>query len=68
MTTANDTGRFKWIALAEQWIRYARSDLREAERLLDDDLVLYGVPCFHAQQTAEKALKASGDPVSREPT
>lgn len=47
MTTANDTGRFEWIALAEQWIRYARSDLRAAERLLDDDLVLYGVPCFH---------------------
>ncbi|MBE3577175.1 MAG: HEPN domain-containing protein [Limnochordales bacterium] len=60
MTIQNDDGRQKsrWIDRAKEWIRYAQSDLRAAERLLADDLVLAGISCFHAQQAAEKALKA----------
>jgi len=43
--------------LPEDWVRYARSDLRIAEGPPDAD-VLLEMLCFHAQQAAEKGLKA----------
>ena len=39
------------------WLRYARSDL-ELARVTRPDEVLFEGLCFHAQQAAEKALKA----------
>ena len=39
------------------WLRYARSDL-ELARIVRPDEVLFEGLCFHAQQAAEKALKA----------
>ena len=44
---------------AEEWLRYARSDLHAAQHLLGEVSVLPGVPCFLAQQAAEKAMKAA---------
>lgn len=41
----------------EDWLRYARSDLAVAAGPLPDG-VLPGVRGYHAQQAAEKALKA----------
>ena len=38
------------------WLHYAHSDLRIAKNLLPD--VLLEQLCFHAQQAAEKAIKA----------
>ena len=40
-----------------RWLRYAKDDLRTAEMLSEQG----GVPrisCFHAQQAAEKSIKA----------
>ena len=43
---------------AEDWLRYARSDL-EISKVSDlSDRILLEELCFHAQQAAEKALKA----------
>jgi HEPN domain-containing protein len=39
------------------WLRYARSDLELARVTRPDDVLFEGL-CFHAQQAAEKALKA----------
>ena len=39
------------------WLRYAASDL-EIARIAQSPRVLLGGLCFHAQQAAEKALKA----------
>ena len=42
-----------------QWLRYAKTDLQLAEGALQQEI---GAPwqwCFHAQQAAEKALKAA---------
>ena len=39
------------------WLRYARSDL-ELARVVRPDEVLFEGLCFHAQQAAEKAMKA----------
>ena len=41
----------------EDWLRYARSDLEIARVTPSSGILLEGL-CFHAQQTAEKALKA----------
>ncbi len=41
------------------WLRYARDDLFGAERLLEAGGVAPRLSCFHAQQAAEKAIKAS---------
>jgi HEPN domain-containing protein len=41
----------------EEWLRYAHSDLEIARVTPSPDMLLEGL-CFHAQQTAEKALKA----------
>lgn len=40
------------------WLRYARSDLALARGKQRDDDVLPESLCFHAQQAAEKAIKA----------
>lgn len=40
-----------------EWLRYARSDLRLAEASPPEG-VLLELLCYHAQQAAEKALKA----------
>jgi HEPN domain-containing protein len=42
---------------AAEWLRYAHSDLEIARVTLSPDMMLESL-CFHAQQTAEKALKA----------
>ena len=42
----------------EIWLRRARSDLRLGQIALDTPDVLLEDSCFHAQQCAEKALKA----------
>ena len=42
---------------AEDWLRYARSDL-ELARIEKPEGILLESLCFHAQQAAEKALKA----------
>lgn len=39
------------------WLRYARSDLELAGIIRPDEVLFEGL-CFHAQQAAEKALKA----------
>lgn len=46
--------------IVETWLRYAREDLQAAEGMLDErELVAPRHVCFHAQQAAEKGLKAT---------
>ena len=42
----------------EQWLTFAKADLRAARLLLSDVEVPARIACFHAQQAAEKAIKA----------
>jgi HEPN domain-containing protein len=42
---------------AVQWLRKARGDLRAAQAIIDSVAGMTDVPCFHAQQCVEKALK-----------
>jgi HEPN domain-containing protein len=42
----------------ERWLRYAREDL-EAARLIVEHGSVPRAACFHAQQSAEKAIKAA---------
>ena len=44
--------------LVERWLTKAAEDLGAATVLLDNPLVARWAVCFHAQQAAEKALKA----------
>ena len=47
------------ISLVRQWVEKAEEDLRTAEHTLTlGDNCPYGTVCFHAQQCAEKYLKA----------
>jgi HEPN domain-containing protein len=41
------------------WLTYAREDLAAADELLESPNVVKRVACFHAQQAAEKAIKAA---------
>jgi len=41
-----------------EWISHARSDLRLADLASGDEFVRKEQGCFHAQQAAEKAIKA----------
>lgn len=41
-----------------RWLRYAREDLEVAEMVIEHEHALRAA-CFHAQQCAEKAIKAS---------
>jgi HEPN domain-containing protein len=43
---------------ASRWILFAEADLRAAQLLSRDSDVAGRIACFHAQQAAEKALKA----------
>ena len=43
----------------DEWLIHAESDLRYARLGKNDGTVLPGQVCFHAQQAAEKAIKAS---------
>ncbi len=45
------------LAVLRQWVRYAEDDLRAAETLLDQGEAPHN-SCYHAQQAAEKAIKA----------
>lgn len=42
-----------------EWLRFAQDDLAAARLLLTDVELPARMACFHAQQAAEKALKAS---------
>lgn len=42
----------------EDWLVHAKSDLKYAQVGRDQDDILPEQVCFHAQQSAEKALKA----------
>jgi len=44
------------MSIACEWLQKARRDIRVAELALGEDL--YDEVAFHAQQAAEKALKA----------
>jgi HEPN domain-containing protein len=45
--------------IIRQWMRLADHDLREAEHALNEPLdPAFEISCFHAQQAAEKYLKA----------
>lgn len=41
------------------WLEFANADLQAARLLIADSSVPSRIACFHAQQAAEKALKAS---------
>jgi HEPN domain-containing protein len=43
---------------AEAWLRKAESDLRAIRILMTDEAPPLDIVCFHAQQAAEKAVKA----------
>jgi HEPN domain-containing protein len=43
--------------LVDRWLAYARDDLRAAEALKSSQIPAR-ISCFHAQQAAEKAIKA----------
>jgi HEPN domain-containing protein len=43
---------------AHTWLKFAAADLAAARLLRSDDQVPSRIACFHAQQAAEKALKA----------
>jgi HEPN domain-containing protein len=43
---------------AAEWLKHARSDIRLARLGRGHEDILKGQICFHAQQAAEKALKA----------
>lgn len=42
----------------DRWVRYAREDVRAAEMFSERDELPPRIACFHAQQAAEKAIKA----------
>ena len=46
------------LAETRRWLRQAREDLRMAELVDDGEDAAPGIACYHAQQAAEKALKA----------
>ena len=45
--------------MVAEWLEYSTTDLEVAKYLLTSDMTgQYKIVCFHAQQSAEKALKA----------
>ena len=42
---------------ALEWLHKAKNDLLSAKAVLDSEYGITDVPCFHAQQTVEKAFK-----------
>ena len=49
------TGR-RQPKLADRWLHFAKEDLRVVPVLIEEEA--FGLACFHAQQAAEKAIKA----------
>lgn len=47
------------LAEARRWLRFAKDDLASARLHLATALILPNQACYHAQQAAEKALKAT---------
>jgi len=45
------------VGEVSRWLRYAREDLAVAEMIIEHEQALRAA-CFHAQQCAEKAIKA----------
>ncbi len=43
---------------AARWLAFAEDDLRAAELVLADEALAPRIACWHAQQAAEKAVKA----------
>ncbi len=54
----NPKGKGEVQGLPAEWINHAKSDLRLAQIASKDELVRKEQVCFHAQQAAEKAIKA----------
>jgi HEPN domain-containing protein len=46
------------MELARQWLAKAQNDLLNADNNLKSKVIPYDTVCFHAQQAAEKLLKA----------
>jgi HEPN domain-containing protein len=47
------------LDLAKEWLRYAKSDLHTAKHMFHDVIPKeIEISCYHAQQCAEKSLKA----------
>ena len=45
-------------AEARRWLRFAEEDLRQAEKILQQETFVPRHPCWLAQQATEKAMKA----------
>ena len=54
----NPPSRQGILSTPEEWMKHAESDLALAQLARDNATVLPQQICFHAQQAAEKALKA----------
>jgi HEPN domain-containing protein len=46
------------LGAPEEWLRYARADLAVCRVAMERTDILPEIACFHAQQCAEKSLKA----------
>lgn len=46
------------LKVLRRWLRYAEEDLWTAEMLLEQSDLVPRISCFHAQQAAEKSVKA----------
>jgi HEPN domain-containing protein len=54
----NPPSRQGILSTPEEWMKHAESDFMLAQLARDNATVLSQQVCFHAQQAAEKALKA----------
>jgi HEPN domain-containing protein len=54
----NPKGKGRIPGLPDEWLNHAKSDLRLAQIASKDEFVRKEQACFHAQQAAEKAIKA----------
>lgn len=54
----NPKGKGRVPGLPNEWLSHAKSDLRLAYLAAGDEFVRREQVCFHAQQAAEKAIKA----------
>lgn len=54
----NPKGNGRVPGSPDEWLSHAKSDLRLASLAAEDELVRREQVCFHAQQAAEKAIKA----------
>lgn len=54
----NPKGKGRVPGFPDEWLSHAKSDLRLARLAAGDEFVRKEQVCFHAQQAAEKAIKA----------